>query len=36
MTKGQRFWLAHIRAAMRSGLQLQQYAEQRGLSIGAL
>jgi hypothetical protein len=36
LTKRQRFWLAHIRAAMKSGQRLQQYARVHRLSVGAL
>lgn len=36
LTQRQRFWLAHIRAAMRSGQPLQQYAKWHRLSVGAL
>lgn len=36
LSKRQRFWLAHIRAAMRSGQRLQQYAKVHRLSVGAL
>ncbi len=36
LTKRQRFWLTHIRAAMESGQRLQQYAKVHRLSVGAL
>ena len=36
MTTRQRFWLAHIQAAMRSGEQLQRYAKRHGLSVAGL
>src|SRR5690606_39272706 len=35
-TQRQKFWLAHIEAAMRSGEQLQRYAKRQGLSVAAL
>lgn len=36
LTKRQRFWLAHVRAAAGSGESLQQYAKRHRLSLGAL
>lgn len=36
LTKRQRFWLGHIRAATKSGQGLTQYAKGHRLSVGAL
>ncbi len=36
LTPGQRKWLAHLRAAERSGGTIKEYASQRGLSIQSL
>jgi hypothetical protein len=36
MTARQQFWLTHIRAAMKSGEQLQRYAKRHGLSVAGL
>ncbi len=36
MTERKQFWLTHIETAMRSGEQLQRYAQQQSLSVAAL